>query len=202
MGQRPRPSAPSRPRRTSSAPPVTSSRRATASPSRTAFDVLAQNGTWPRPRCGASPARRAGARHLRPRRRRRRARPPQDGPRGRAPHAPRHGRDRWQRQGLSRRRRGLTRSCAGSSRVSNGTMDKACSTPWRERAAARCRRRAADVDGATVAPPQRTPSMYLGGARGVRSGGSSPWAFGARRASMELDRAAKDHRTIGLLGPG
>ena len=121
-------SAPSRPRRTSSrARPATSWRRATASPSRTRSSTFSARGTgrWPRPRSCASASstrwrtvgarvryrrhRRAGP-DLHPRRHLRRRGGAedaqgraQDGPRGRAPHAPRQGREplvEGQRQGL------------------------------------------------------------------------------------------------------
>ena len=100
----------------------------------------------------------------------------QDGPRGRAPHAPRQGREplvEGQRQGLEPTIDGSidTLLAKGSSRLSNGTMDKASLDAVGEGRARRGtlpkeKDAPADVDGATVAPPQRrrTPSMYLGGA--------------------------------------
>ena len=95
----------------------------------------------------------------------------------------------------------------GSSRVSNGTMDKASLDAVGEGRARRGtlpkeKDAPADVDGATVAPPQRrrTPSMYLGGApresESEKRLRESIRALGAEtRIRMELDRAtAKERR--------
>ena len=95
----------------------------------------------------------------------------------------------------------------GSSRLSNGTMDKASLDAVGEGRARRGtlpkeKDAPADVDGATVAPPQRrrTPSMYLGGApresESEKRLRESIRALGAEtRIRMELDRAtAKERR--------
>lgn len=90
----------------------------------------------------------------------------------------------------------------GAGRASNGTMDAVGEGRARRGTLPKEKDAPADVDGATVAPPQRrrTPSMYLGGApresESEKRLRESIRALGAEtRIRMELDRAtAKERR--------